>query len=330
MAIRALALTSGETGLEDHRLLIGALLGATDGQWPLDRRGGIFYSPGAADLTGDGMTARIGPFAAVVPGGSSPLQGAYLVVNTETVEVVLGDGDGTGTRTDVIGVVVNDDLYDESGATAAAVRVVDQAVDTSFIPLYAVDVPQGASAGTGGIPWGSAVQDMRPYTAASGGVVTVPDLSARGRLEAVGEGTLVHVVDRGDLYQFRRQNEGGTDWVPAVGPDAVSRLESRFDERYEPIGRPKMLTGRVYITPVDEENGRIYADYYLRGTERVTFPSGYFTSTPIVFLTARSSVPGVAMEVSYTDAGADGFTACLARYTDTATVVDWMAIEEVQ
>ncbi|WP_017556131.1 hypothetical protein [Nocardiopsis baichengensis] len=231
MTIRALALTSGETGLEDHRLLIGALLGATDGQWPLDRRGGIFYAPGAADLAGEGMTARIAPFAAVVPGGSSPLQGAYVVVNTDTVEVVIDDGDGDGTRTDVIGVVVNDDRFDESGNTDAAVRVIDEAVDASFIPLHAVDIPQGASAGTGGIPWGSAVQDMRTYTATAGGVVAVPDLAARARLDSVPEGMLVHVNSVGDLYQ-----RNGGDWRGVVGAEARRALLQELDERY--LGRP--------------------------------------------------------------------------------------------
>lgn len=130
MTIRTLALASGTTTAEDHRLLVGSLLGGVDGDWPLDRRGGLFYSSGVASISGEGMTATVRPFTGVVSGGSSPLQGSYLVVSSEEVSITLDDGLGTGSRTDLIGVVVRDDVYDDSGRATAEVRIVRPASTT--------------------------------------------------------------------------------------------------------------------------------------------------------------------------------------------------------
>ncbi|CAM3624228.1 hypothetical protein GCM10009799_06040 [Nocardiopsis rhodophaea] len=228
MPIRTLALTSGDTTAEDHRLLVGSLLGGIDTTWPLDRRGGLFYSMGAASLDGEGMVATIRPFTAVVSGASSPLQGPYLVVSSEDTTVLLEDGPGTGPRADLIGVVIRDGAYDDSGTALAEVRVIDPDVDESYLPLFEVTVPQGASEGTGGIPWGSAVQDRRVYTASSGGILTLPDLAARSRLSAVQDGTLAHVVQDGDLY-IRISGR----WHPIAGKQAESEQLERLDNRFQ-------------------------------------------------------------------------------------------------
>lgn len=187
-------------------------------------------------------------------------------------------------------------------------------------------VPQGASEGTGGVPWGSAVQDRRIYTASAGGVITVPDMASRERLPMLQDGTLVHVLENGDIYL----RSGGV-WRPVVGAAADSVIEERLDRRYEPIGVPRMLAGSQMVDLKTSENDyvwdRIYSDFYYRGSARVAFPRGYFRSTPSILLTARTSGPGLVMEAAYTSASVDGFTINLARHSGTSTGVDWLAIE---
>lgn len=73
--------------------------------------------------------------------------------------------------------------------------------------------------------------------------------------------------------------------------------------------------------------GSGYDEAYLRKAVDVTFPVGFFSSTPILSITARTSVPGVMLEVGYTDPSSTGFTLIGARFTTTATVCDWVAVE---
>lgn len=60
----------------------------------------------------------------------------------------------------------------------------------------------------------------------------------------------------------------------------------------------------------------------------VTFAKTY-TSTPIVTLTAGSSVPGTVSEVTVSNVTTTGFTACVYRTNDTSTVVHWIAVGDV-
>ncbi|WP_017578601.1 hypothetical protein [Nocardiopsis valliformis] len=325
MSVRTLALRSGETSAEDHRLLIGSLLGAADDPWPLHRRGGLMYAPGAADLSGSGMTATIRPFSAAVTGRSSPLQGSYLVVSTEDVDIRLEDGPTSGSRTDVVGVVVKDDLYDDSDEVLAEIRVVDTEEDETYLPLFEIVVSQGASTGTDGINWPSQpgaslpgnIRDLRDYTSSAGGVVSVPSVSARNRMGDVRDGTIVHVGATRDLYI----RDAG-DWRPVAGPAADAAL----DNRYEPLGVPKILHGGVRITHDVDHTHRLYNGVFRRGTQRVTFPSGFFSSTPTITVAVRSAYPGTAMIASFLDDSDEGFTIYSAR-SDTGThTVTWTAV----
>jgi hypothetical protein len=70
-----------------------------------------------------------------------------------------------------------------------------------------------------------------------------------------------------------------------------------------------------------------YDETYFRATESVVFPSGFFSSVPFIVVTSRTTVPGVLLEVGYASPTVDGFDVVGARFTSTATVVDWIAIE---
>lgn len=92
---------------------------------------------------------------------------------------------------------------------------------------------------------------------------------------------------------------------------------------------PRMLSGRDTITFPGSTNASsaLYNIDFFRASFTVTFPDDFFLTTPIITLAARTSVPGTLIEVSYTNESKDGFDVVAARSTDTATVVDWTAVE---
>ncbi|MBQ1080353.1 hypothetical protein [Nocardiopsis sp. B62] len=319
MTIRSLALRSGATSAEDHRVILGALLGSAEGE-ALDRRSGLFHDRGTADLSGSDMTATIAPFVVAVRGASATHQGTYLVASTEAVEVELEDGPAEGDRVDLVGVVIRDDTYDDSGETEAEVRVVDPDSDETYLPLFEITVPQGATAGEGGIDWprepGAAlaqnIADRRDYTSVAGGVVRVPDTASRNRMEEVTDGTLAYVTSSRDLYVRE-----GDAWVTVAGPE-------------HEIRRPRIVSGLVLNVSADElvedPNG---GDYY-RGSAAVTFKPGTFEETPAVLITGVSSVPGNLREMTSILRSKDGFTIRFARNTRTSFTVSWMAVERTE
>ncbi|WP_431870237.1 hypothetical protein [Nocardiopsis eucommiae] len=315
MTIRSLALRSGATSAEDHRVVLGALLGGSAEGETLDRRSGIFHGRGTADLGGADMTATVAPFVAAVRGASATHQGTYLVASTETVEIELEDGPAEGDRVDVVGVVVRDDTYDGSGETLVEVRVVDPDSDETYLPLFEITVPQGVTAGEGGIDWpqepGDAlpqgVADQRDYTSVAGGVVRVPDTAARNRMREVADGTLAYVASGRNLYV---REEGA--WVTVAGPDHEER-------------RPRVVTGLVTQVVADEPTG----DYF-RGGARIEFAPGTFEETPAIFLTGVSDVPGNLKEITSIHRNKDGFTIRVARTNNTPFTVSWMAVERTE
>lgn len=145
---------------------------------PLTSRSGVI--PGGAPLTatGSGMSVQIGTGRAVVQG--TAIQGAYPVAVTAPETLSLTDGSAQFPRIDTVVLRVRDGLFDTSGQTLATVEIVEGTAEAApsppvlppaSLPLYDIRVPAGASAGTGGIPWASALTDRRVYTAAAGGIL---------------------------------------------------------------------------------------------------------------------------------------------------------------
>ncbi|MEV7777795.1 hypothetical protein [Kitasatospora sp. NPDC088351] len=155
------------------------------------------------------MQAQLGAGRAVVQG--TALQGAYPVTLALPETLDFTPGHTQWDRIDVVLLHVYDGLYDQSGKALAAVEILQgtPAADPApaplpacSLPLWAVRVPVGASAGTGGIPWATAVTDLRTYTVAAGGVR--PDNSTEpgayvGQLRDTGT---------------RVERWSGTTWVP--------------------------------------------------------------------------------------------------------------------
>ncbi|MGY1456563.1 hypothetical protein [Streptomyces sp. SS8] len=183
----------------------GVIPGSPDGAWALS---GLYVYGQSA-----GMTATVASGRAVVQGDESA--GAYPVALTEYTPVTFADGDPDNPRIDLVVLRVYDETQDtSSGRTEAAVEIVQgtpaatpqaPATPRAALALAAVLVPAGASEGTGGIDWNSAVSDLRRATVAVGGIVPedwprdIPG-SYPGQYRDVGAGGL--------------QRWDGTAWQP--------------------------------------------------------------------------------------------------------------------
>jgi hypothetical protein len=183
MTVRSAWLTETGQTREDTRVTLSGLLtpnAAVAENVPLKARGGIV--PGGFVLTGasGAMSLTIGPGRAFVQGGRTG-QGAYPVAVTEPETLTVTDGDAQYDRVDLVELVVRDDVHDGTGATEAVVRLVTGvpaatpvppvSPDGSALPLYLIRVPVGASAGSGGVAWNTAVTSLRYPTVALGGIV---------------------------------------------------------------------------------------------------------------------------------------------------------------
>ncbi|MGW0560451.1 hypothetical protein ACWDZ4_07400 [Streptomyces sp. NPDC003016] len=149
----------------------GVVPGSKDGRYMMD----------ALYVYGDtaGMTANVAPGRAVIQG--SPAAGAYPVVLTDYTQITFDDGDANNPRVDLVLLRVYDAQFAPvSGRTEAVLEILKgapaptpepQPVPEGAIALARVNVPAGASVGTGGLDWSKAVYDMRHTTVAAGGIL---------------------------------------------------------------------------------------------------------------------------------------------------------------
>ncbi|WP_433382821.1 hypothetical protein [Streptosporangium sp. CA-115845] len=203
MTIRTLALASGATSVQDHRLTLGAFMGP--GASVLERRAGLYYYPGAADLVGvSALQATVSPFVAVVDGTSNALQGQVVVVVDAAETLTFAAGEAAVARTDRVVLQVRDTTYDASGFTDAQVVIVKgntttgaaSPVPSSSLLLWEVVVPIGAAA----ITFGTARVDRRQW-AATPLRIPVNSSTERGALPNV-PGLEVTRLDTGDVEQW--------------------------------------------------------------------------------------------------------------------------------
>ncbi|MBV7697001.1 hypothetical protein [Streptomyces sp. TRM70350] len=226
MNARSVWLSADSQTLEDTRV---APLGTLTPASPVATRSGIL--PGSYDgqyrvsgfwLAGvDGtMTATVSSGRAVVQAAES--RGAYPVALTDGVPLTFADGDPQYGRIDLVVLRVYDDAYDGSGRAEAAVEIVQgtpaatpaaPAAPEVSLPLFRVAVAAATSAGTGGIPWGSALTDLRPTTVAVGGILpALPGDTTPGAYP--GQYRDVNGI-------LQRWN--GTAWLTATTPPAFTQ-----------------------------------------------------------------------------------------------------------
>ncbi|MFI6883360.1 hypothetical protein [Streptosporangium canum] len=225
MTIRTLGLASGITSLQDHRLALGAFMGP--GASVLERRGGIYYYPGAADLvSASALQANVTPFVAIVDGTSNSLQGQITVVVDANETLTFSAGEAAVARTDRVILQIRDTAYDGSGSTDARVLVLKgntstgaaTALPASSLLLWEVTVPIGASS----ITFSSARTDRRTWTATPLRI-PVNSQTERDALPAI-PGLEVTRLDTGNVEQF-----WSSAWRllgPSAAPDRLLAYKS--------------------------------------------------------------------------------------------------------
>lgn len=101
----------------------------------------------------------------------------------------------------------------------------------------------------------------------------------------------------------------------------LARIEAILDELEQ------SASGSVSIIPdVPEPVPNFFDTEYYRGTATVQLPSGLFTTTPRITVSAHSSVPGTVLEVTHNNQSATQFDIVVARTTQTQTAVHWHAV----
>ncbi|MFJ8664540.1 hypothetical protein [Streptomyces sp. NPDC093600] len=199
-------------------------IGATTPAGQLGVRSGILpgthdgkYRVGGLWLSGNGpMTAIVYAGRAVVQGPTTA-EGAYPVALDGDVTITFADGDPLNPRIDLVVLRVYDNDTDFPGRYEAVVEIVQgqpaaapvaPAAPPRSLTLFSVRVKAGASAGTGGVGWGTTgtVTDLRTTTVAAGGILPVYNNAG------VAGAYAGQYQDNDNSHYLQRWD--GTQWVP--------------------------------------------------------------------------------------------------------------------
>ncbi|MEU7025331.1 hypothetical protein AB6O49_20810 [Streptomyces sp. SBR177] len=276
-----------ETGQtrEDTRL---NQIGATTPVNPVQVRSGIlpgsyggphrlsgFWTEGTALMQ---VTVHEG--RAVIQGDIS--QGVYPVALT-TPEVLTVAPGTDQPRKDLLVIRIYDSLYDGQLRQEAKVEIMQgtpgspdrPAAPPRSLPLYEISVPANASAGTGGIQWGSALKDLRTPVVSIGGILPVEGEVLPGGYPGQYQDTPNNQLQRWDggkwvsypeavggivptsagnvpgsyIGQYRDTTGGslqrwdGTTWKPAVLPGPYFTDTSDYGETTSSTYVPTLTTG---------------------------------------------------------------------------------------
>ncbi|MGW5673932.1 H-type lectin domain-containing protein [Streptomyces sp. NPDC003860] len=283
MTVRAAWLLPNGQTRDDTRLAPLGTMTPTD---TLTSRAGVI--PGGRPLlaTGTGMQVQIGTGRAVVQGTTA--QGAYPVAVIAPETLALGDGDAQYARVDTVVVRVRDQLHDTSGQAVATVEAIvgkpaatptPPVLPPASLPLWDITVPAGTSAGTGGIPWSTALTDRRTYTTAVGGIATGPiDGAYAGQW-------------RDNAGVLERYN--GTAWESTLRLGNTGQLQLGDARLYRSAPNTLKTDGGLYIRAHrvhSGEVGRVSVSFASTNshTRDIAF-SAPFTAPPVVFVNINSA-----------------------------------------
>ncbi|MDN3056175.1 hypothetical protein PH213_16805 [Streptomyces sp. SRF1] len=179
MTVRAAWLLTGPPAGQTRTDTRLAPLGTFAPEGELTTRDGVIAGGAPLLATGAGpMQVQLGIGRALVQGTTA--QGAYPVAVTSPETLTVADGDAQNPRIDSLVLRVYDGLFDAEGQTAVTAELlvgepdpspVEPTLPPACLRLWSITVPAGASAGTGGINWATALADRRRYTSAYGGIV---------------------------------------------------------------------------------------------------------------------------------------------------------------
>ena len=246
MTIRALAVGNNNTDQVDHRSLI---TGLAQPSGPVGIRPGVFPSiTSPASLSNvSAMVVGVGALKAIILNQSG--SGQHLVQSDSTVNLTFADGESTVTRTDRIIVRVYNNDQDSSGISDAAIEYLKgqasgtaTAVPNGALLLWEVPVPQGASAGGGGINFTSIAVDKRVYTTALGGVIPVASNTELAAISNPYQGMAAYAKDNNFLYVF-----DGSSWrIKGQASVASSANLSNIANPYDGLLATTRDTNAVY------------------------------------------------------------------------------------
>lgn len=286
MTIRTLALASATTSIQDHRLALGAFMGP--GSSVLERRGGVQYYPGAADLvSASSLQANVTPFIAVVDGTSNALQGQIPVVVDANVTLTFSAGEAAVARTDRVVLQIRDNTYDASGSTDARVLIVKgntstgaaNSVPASSLLLWEVVVPIGASS----ITFASARVDRRQWIAAPMRV-PVNSQTERDALPAI-PGFEVTRLDTGAVEQY--WSGAWRTLLPVAAPTSMVSFARKTSDTAR---TSTTLADDPHLTLAVQANSVYIADFVVRYQTTTT------TTDPSVGFSVPAGATGILAE----------------------------------
>ncbi|MFC8429401.1 hypothetical protein [Streptomyces sp. NPDC057253] len=217
-------ISGGVVDAEDARLATGVF--AAPGPSPVQARSGVRPATGdpgrvQATATVSGKVT-VAPFQGVIQGTRASAAGAYLVTlgQQKTLDVLgTNPADSSNPRNDLVVARQRDAQYGDAttGMTVelvkgtAAATPVDPAVSGDFIPLARIRVAKNASSVTA-----TDLDDLRPWTAAAGGILRV--WGEGGRPTYPYSGMYIHRWDTNHLEWYDssagwRAVNDDTGWV---------------------------------------------------------------------------------------------------------------------
>ncbi|WP_033279988.1 hypothetical protein [Streptomyces sp. NRRL F-525] len=320
-------------------------LGATTPAGPLQTRSGIL--PGTDDgqyrIGGLGMTGTTGTMTAVVQPGRAVVQGTttqgtFPVALDENLTITFADGDAQYGRIDLVVLRVYDDESDGSGRNEAAVETVQgtpAAVPTApptpalALPLFQVAVPAGTSAGTGGLPWTTAITDLRTTLVSVGGILPVYN---NATVAGSYRGQYQDNDTSGSLQRW-----SGTAWVPypkAIGgiapTGALTTGGYTGQYRDTSAGQLQRWNGTAWQPAVP---GPAFAQSLDAGYTTSTTYTSTLTDTAVTALTLNFTAPPsgsviIALGARAYTTSSETTTAHMSPQVTLGTTVIWSADDE--
>ncbi|WP_449350050.1 hypothetical protein [Streptomyces shaanxiensis] len=222
-------ISGGVVDAEDARLATGVF--AAPGPSPVQARSGVRPATGdpgrvQATATVSGKVT-VAPFQGVIQGTRASATGAYLVTlgQQKTLDVLgTNPADSTNPRNDLVIARQRDAQYGDAstGMTVelvkgtAAATPVDPAVTGDFIPLARIRVAKNTSSVAA-----ADIDDLRPWTAAAGGILRV--WGEGGRPTYPYSGMYIHRWDTNHLEWYDstagwRAVNNDTGWTTLTFP----------------------------------------------------------------------------------------------------------------
>lgn len=278
----------------------------------------VIAGPGTT-VTGSGTATN--PY---VVSSTATLEGALTVVDSNTVDL---SAVGSGTTQDPYvlsadAIVSVEDLTDVD-VTGIQPGWVLAWNGTEWVAGEPPVAPAGAANTSGGILGIGSVDD--PVRAAVSGVWGQGNLAGFGTDSTRGQEIYVdsngqlraRPIDTANLHV----SWANVDGKPSTFPSAWSQISGKptsFPSSWTSVaGRPRLRGGSLVVNCREGQTVSV----------KVTFPAGWFTSTPAIAASAHSTVPHHVDGIGVIGNGTAGFTLYVHSTDTTQRTFSWVAIQ---